>query len=184
MHAALEDCGDEEDRRELRQLRWLHADAAEAEPAPRAVHGRAEEHDDECDHHEPEARPDERRLAVVAVVDPHHDVQHRESEQRPHALPHEEHRRLAVLLQRHRRRRAVHHDDAEADQQNRRDEQGLVRLEFPRHISRVLRSWGTVFRPCRRDGLQTVPYSSAKPPPKHFSTMYLASARGPTLRSP
>ena len=72
-------------------------------------------------------------VAVGAVVDPHHDRQHRQAEQRPHHLAGDEVVRLLVALERHHRRGAVDHDDADADQRQRRQEQPLVRLELPRH---------------------------------------------------
>ena len=52
VHAPLEQRGDEEDRGQLRELRRLDPEAAEREPAPRVVDGRAEQHG-----HERERRP-------------------------------------------------------------------------------------------------------------------------------
>jgi hypothetical protein len=104
-----------------------------AEPAARAVHRRSEVHRDERKGDEAETRPDERRLAIEPVVDAHHDVQHRDAEQRPHALLDEKKRSAAVAVLRHRRRRAVDHHDAQRDEQNRGDEQHVVGLEFSCH---------------------------------------------------
>jgi hypothetical protein len=132
MHPAFEDRRDEEDRGKLRDFRRLDADTADPEPPPCAVDRRAEEHRHQREHHHHETRPDERRLAIAAVIDAHHDVEQGQAHQRPHRLADQEHRRAAVFLQRERGRRAVDHHDAEADEQDRRDEKSLVRLEFAR----------------------------------------------------
>jgi hypothetical protein len=90
----------------------------------RKVHGH------ERERHEAESRPDERRLFVDPVVHPHHDVEHRDAEQRPHALREQESRRAAVALERDRRRRAVHHDDADAHQQDGGENSTLSDFSF------------------------------------------------------
>ena len=92
--------------------------------------GGAEEHGHQRETDDGEAGPDEHRLAVVPVVDPHHDRHHRQAEHRPHRLLGQERVRLAEALQGHRRRRAVDHDDAQRDQQQGRDEQHLSDLSF------------------------------------------------------
>ena len=74
----------------------------------------AEEHRDEGETDDAEARPDEDRLAIPAVVDPHHHAEDRDAEHRPHQLLGEEEIGLAVPLVGHDRGRAVDHDDAQA----------------------------------------------------------------------
>ena len=85
-----------------------------------------------------EQRPDQLVVAVGAVVDAHHDRQHRDAERRPHHLLGHEQIRLLEALQRDQRRGAVDHDHAGADQRQRRQEQPLVRLKLPRHTLRPL----------------------------------------------
>ncbi len=57
VHPALEDQRGEQHRGDLGQLRRLDAEAADAEPAPRAVDRRAEQHGDEQQADEREQRP-------------------------------------------------------------------------------------------------------------------------------
>src|SRR5205814_2312011 len=124
---------DEEDCAQLRELRRLHAEPADAEPAPRVVDRRAEENRDEAERDNAEATPDEGWLAIVAIVHAHDDAEHRDAEDGPHDLFGQEQIGALVALERHDSRRAVDHDDAEADQQDGRDEQDAIALEFSCH---------------------------------------------------
>ncbi len=103
------------------------------EPSARAVDGGREQDRDEGQAHDAEARPDEHRLAVVAVVDPHDHAEQGDTEDRPHQLFDQEEVGLTVPFVGHHRRRAVDHDNAHGDQQNRGQEQDSVGLEFSSH---------------------------------------------------
>ena len=72
-------------------------------------------------------------VPVGAVVDAHRDRQHRQPEHRPQRLLVRNRYGCSKRSERHHGRRAVDHDDAGADQQQRGDEQHLVRLELSRH---------------------------------------------------
>ena len=75
-------------------------------------------------------------VAIGAVVDAHHDRQHRHAHRGPHQLAGDEEIGLLKALQRHQRRGAVDHDHAGANQRQRRQEQPLVRLQLPCHTPR------------------------------------------------
>jgi hypothetical protein len=134
MHAAIEDQAGKEDRGNLGELGRLDAETTDAEPAPGPVDGRREQHSDEQHANQRQHGPDEEVVPVGAVVDPHGDRQHRDSHRRPQRLPHQKVVRLLGLVERQYRGRAVDHDDADADEQDRGDEQNLVRLELSRHL--------------------------------------------------
>ena len=78
--------------------------------------------------------PDDHDVAAIgAVVDAHHDGQHRQAQHRPQRLLDQEQIGLVEPLQRHQRRGAEHHHDAHADQEKGRREEHPIRLEFPCH---------------------------------------------------
>ncbi len=135
MHPAFEQGRDEKDGDELGQLRWLDAQSADREPASRVVHRRTEQHRDQTERHEDQRRPDEGRLPVGAVVNPHHDAEHRHPERGPHRLLGQEEVWAAGPLHRHDGRCAVHHHDAETNQQERGGEQDAVGFELTSHVS-------------------------------------------------
>ncbi len=99
--------------------------------APDTLRGEQDRDQGQAD--DAEARPDEHRLAVVAVVDPHDHPEEGDAEDRPHQLLDQEEIGLAVPLVGHHRRRAVDHDNADGDQQDGRQEQDPVGLEFSSH---------------------------------------------------
>ena len=73
-----------------------------------------------------ESCPDDDRLPIVAVVDPHHELDEAQPEQRKRRLLEEKQVRVVVAVHRHDGRRAVHHDHAGADEQQRGGEQQFV----------------------------------------------------------
>ena len=94
----------EQNGRHLGQFRRLDAESAEPEPAARAVDRPGEQHRDEHEGHDPGQRPDELLVAVGAVVDAHHDRQHRDAGQGIEDLPGDEVIGLARLPPRFRTR--------------------------------------------------------------------------------
>jgi hypothetical protein len=134
VHAAPEQGRNEEDHAQLGELRWLDAKPADAEPAASAVVGGAEQHGDERQCHEGETGPDECRGAVMTVVNPHHNAEKGDPQRRPHQLLGQEAIRLLVAFERHERGCAVHHDDAQPHQQDGRQEQHPIGLEFACHL--------------------------------------------------
>ena len=89
---------------------------------------------DQADAGDPQASPDEYRLAIEAVVQSHDDGQEGHTERGPHDLLGEEQVRLLIALQRDDRRRAVYHDDAQRDEENGRQKQNAIAFEFYGHF--------------------------------------------------
>ena len=136
---------------ELGQLRRLHADAADAEPAPRAVDAAAEQHARPAPRrHDAERRPDDQpaggscgsRSASRSARAPG-----RAAPTSPCLIRNRY--GSPVSLQGHDGRGAVHHHDAGAHEQQRGDEQHLVRFELSRHTSPPK---GPTGRPTTPDG--------------------------------
>jgi hypothetical protein len=131
--AALQHQRREQDGGDLGQLGRLNAESADAEPSAGAVDRPREQHRDQQQPDHAQQQPDHPVVAIGAVIDAHDDRQDGDANRGPHHLARHEQIRLLKALQRHQRRRAVDHDHAGANQGQRRQEQPLVRLQFPRH---------------------------------------------------
>ncbi len=90
LHSTFEERGSKENDGDLRQLGWLDAERAEQHPSPRAVHLLRKEDSDQRERHDAKPRPDDDRLPVRAVVDPHHDRHQRQADEHPRRLLEEE----------------------------------------------------------------------------------------------
>jgi hypothetical protein len=136
----LQVIGEEEHRGELGQLRGLEREAPEADPPVVAVHGGHEEHHDQEHGREPDRGVHRRRLAQLAVVEPHRRPHHDQAQRRPHDLLDEEVVGAAVRFLGQRGRCAPHHDQAHGEQGQRHREQRRIRRQLLRHYPRASRS--------------------------------------------
>jgi hypothetical protein len=96
------------------------------------VWSREKNRDEGQDDHS-QAGPNDHRLPVVPVVDPHDDRHEAKSDERPGGLLEQEEIRLLVLVHGEDSRRAVDHHDARTHEQQGGREEQLVGFELSRH---------------------------------------------------
>ena len=77
--------------------------------------------------------PDDERLLIVAIVDPHRHAHQQKADEHPRHLLEQETGHVPVLLQRHRGGGAAHHHRADAHEEQHGEEQDLVGFQLARH---------------------------------------------------
>ena len=146
--APLDVIGEEDDDRELGQLRRLEAEGPESHPAVGVVQGAQEEHHDQAQGRGDRQRVDDGRPAQGVVVHPERRHHGGQADDAPHRLPGQEVVGGAVALLGEGRAGAPHHQQAEAEQGQGDGEEGEVGAEPLSHRVPSLRRRGR--RPRRR----------------------------------
>jgi hypothetical protein len=139
LAAPLEVVGQEQDDGHLGQLRGLEGEGAQADPAMGVVDRPQEQHQDQEQRGAHHHRVDHRRLAQLAVVEPHGGGHSHQAQHRPHDLAHQEVIGVAVRLAGQGRRRAPDHHQAQAHQGHADREEDGVGGELLSHCASSLR---------------------------------------------